>query len=73
MAVSSGGILWTRGAFPYVLKCSRKSMEGFTRESITSGFKGLKVPSKSGEWIWESVEGKTGSWKALKMVQLFLP
>lgn len=48
-------------------------MEGFTRESITSGFEGLKVPSKSGEWIWESMEGKTGSWKALKMVQMFLP
>lgn len=46
-------------------------MEDFTRESITSGFKVLKVPSKSGEdWIWEWVEDKTGSWKALKMIQL---
>lgn len=45
-------------------------MEDFTRESITSGFKVLKVPSKSGDWIWEWVEDKTGSWKALKMIQL---
>ena len=43
-------------------------MEDFTRESITSGFKVLKVPSKSGDWNWEWVEGKTGSWKALKMI-----
>ena len=68
MAVSSGGIFWTRGKFPYVFNCSGKSMEDFTRESITSGFKVLKVPSKSGDWNWEWVEGKTRSWKALKMI-----
>lgn len=63
-------VFWTRGKFPYVFNCSRKSMEDFTRERVTRGFKVLKVRSESGDWIWEWVEGKTGSWKALEMIQL---
>ena len=50
-------VFWTRGKFPYVFNCSRKSMEDFTRERVTRGFKVLKVRSESGDWIWEWVEG----------------